>query len=204
MKFCSYPSGHPTCLQYPARWWVVVGNGGPSYPCYTDYIHYHGPPIRQKVSCFFLWLESETQWASRGVSKEQYIHAGPLSTQVYLLSAKPHTRCLSWCIPKHKKMPYPTARWENPPNLISLLMVYSAWGLESVRCSKSGTTGWRYLPAAKLESSPAKVSSENFQMMCGVCSRWVLLSGLMTPFETTNGMEWHKPLIAAANLFATF
>ena len=42
------------------------------------------------------------------------------------------------------------------------------------------------------------------QMMCGVCSRWVLLSGLMTPFETTNGMEWHKPLIAAANLFATF
>lgn len=59
-------------------------------------------------------------------------------------------------------MPYPTARWENPPNLISSLMVYSAWGLESVRCSKSGTTGWRYLPAAKLESSPAKVSSENF------------------------------------------
>lgn len=42
------------------------------------------------------------------------------------------------------------------------------------------------------------------QTMCGVCSKWVLLSGLMTPFETTNGMEWHNPLIAVANLFAKF
>ena len=40
--------------------------------------------------------------------------------------------------------------------------------------------------------------------MCGVCSRLVSLSGVMTPFETTTRMELHEPLMAASNLFPTF
>ena len=218
MKFCSYPSGHPTCLKYLASLWVV-GNGGSRLSRLQGLYTLPRPTHSTKVEGrSFLWLEPETQWASK-VSKEPYINVGPLSTQAYPSQPSHIQHASAGVFQGIQKLPYPTAG--NTPKFDGLSSVslsnchqtavvfrHSAWGWRGIGWMLASCNHWLAVSitfhphlvspftssnltvwAPKLESSPAKLSSGSSQIMCGLFKFSFILRG-NDPFwnHQTRGM----------------